>query len=299
MSQPTDLESMAQQLGAHDDYRVIRRYARPAQYAPLPEDHSTLRTGIYLDTETTGFDEDTCKIIELAMVKFRFNSAGELFDMPADYDEFNDPGVAIPEEIVTLTGITDDMVKGKKIVQQEVSDFLQGVALIVAHNAAFDRRFVEAHLQGFEDLAWGCSASQVPWREAGFESRKLEYLAYRQGFFYGGHRAINDCLAGLHALAQPLPDLDGTGFSHLVSNARAKENRIYASGSPFETKDKLRARGYRWNPGDNGKPKAWYIDVSAEATKEEMTWLRDEVFGRPIDLPLTPISPFNRFSSRI
>lgn len=299
MTDDVKLQAYADALQEHPDFRVVRRYQRPAHYDVPAADDSTIHTGIYLDTETTGFDEDTCKIIELAMVRFRFTSDGRLFDMPADYDEFNDPGAPIPPEIVTLTGITDDMVKGQKLDQKQIDAFLEGVALVVAHNAAFDRRFVEAHLSGFESLAWGCSASQVPWREAGFESAKLEYLAYRQGFFYGGHRAINDCLAGLHVLAQPLPELGGTGFARLVQNARAKEVRIYATGSPFETKDILRQRGYRWNTGDNGKPKAWYIDVAQDATDAEMAWLRDNVFHRDVNLPTTPITPFNRFSSRI
>lgn len=299
MTNDAQLESYADKLDQHPDYRVVRRYERPTHYARPAAEDTTIRTGIYLDTETTGFDEDTCKIIELAMVKFRFSSDGRLFDMPADFDEFNDPGGPIPDEIVTLTGITDDMVKGQRIDQDQVNAFLEGTALIIAHNAAFDRRFCEAHLHGFDKFAWGCSANQVPWREAGFESRKLEYLAYRQGFFYTGHRAITDCLAGLHALAQPLPEIGGTGFSHLVDKARAKQVRIYAKGSPFETKDMLRARGYRWNPGDNGKPKAWYIDIDEADSNAEFDWLSDEVYHRRVDLPTTPITPFNRFSNRI
>jgi DNA polymerase-3 subunit epsilon len=299
MKDDATLEKYAEALDEHPDFRVVRRYRRPEQYDVPGADDSTIHTGIYLDTETTGFDEDTCKIIELAMVRFRFTSDGRLFDMPAEYDEFNDPGAPIPPEIVTLTGITDDMVRGRRLDQAEIDAFLDGVALVVAHNASFDRRFVEAHLAGFDTLAWGCSASQVPWREAGFESAKLEYLAYRQGFFYSGHRAINDCLAGLHVLAQPLPGTGGTGFAQLVRNARGKDVRIYATGSPFETKDILRQRGYRWNTGENGRPKAWYIDLPEADMEAELAWLRDNVFHRSVTLPTQSITPFNRFSSRI
>lgn len=303
MSEPTTddatLAQSAERLGAHPDFRVIRRYAKPERYGDVPEDDSTLRTGIYLDTETTGFDEDTCKIIELAMVKFRFTTGGQLIDFVDEYDEFNDPGAPIPDDIVALTGITDDMVRGAALKQNEIDAFLDGVALVIAHNAAFDRRFCEAHLSGFDKLAWGCSARQVPWREAGFESGKLEYVAYRQGFFYDGHRAITDCLAGLHVLAQPLPEVGRTGFAHLVDNARGKEQRIYAERSPFETKDALRLRGYRWNNGDNGRPKAWYIDVADADVDSELDWLRENIFKRDVSLPMTAITPFNRFSSRI
>ncbi|MEO1576444.1 MAG: 3'-5' exonuclease [Pseudomonadota bacterium] len=293
------LTACAERLDEHPDFRVIRRYQRPDAYGAPPEDDSTVRTGVYLDTETTGFDEDTCKIIELAMIKFRFTTTGELIDFVDEYDEFNDPGEPIPEDIVALTGITDDMVRGQALVQSDIDAFLDGVAIVIAHNAGFDRRFVEAHLTGFESLAWACSAQQVPWREAGFESRKLEYVAYRQGFFYDGHRAINDCLAGVHMLAQPLPEVGRTGFAHLLRNARGKEQRIYAERSPFETKDALRLRGYRWNNGDNGRPKSWYIDVADADVDAELAWLHENIFKRPVDLPMTPINPFNRFSTRI
>lgn len=294
-----DLEAAAQALDASADYRVVRRYVRQSQYASPASDDTTIRTGIYLDTETTGFDADSCKIIELAMIKFEFSSDGRIYRLMEEFDQFNDPGGPIPPEIVALTGITDDMVKGQRIDADEVAAFIAGTAIVVAHNAAFDRAFVEGHLSGFDALPWGCSASQVEWREAGFESRKLEYLAYRQGFFYEGHRAISDCLAGVHLLAQPLPGTNGNAFARLLANARATSVRIYAAGSPFETKDILRQRGYRWNPGDNGHPKAWYIDIDADQQDAEQAWLQDNVFRRQVQLPIQKITPFNRFSPRI
>lgn len=294
-----DLEAAAALLRASPDWRVVRRYERPERYAAPASDDTTIRTGIYLDTETTGFDADTCKIIELAMVRFEFASDGRIFRLLDDYDEFNDPGEPIPPEIVRLTGITDEMVAGQRIDPRAVATFIADASLIVAHNAAFDRRFVEAHLDGFDAAPWACSARQVDWTGAGFESRKLEYLAYRQGFFFDGHRAINDCLAGIHLLAQPLPGAEWPAFAQLLQTAREVSARIYATGSPFETKDVLRQRGYRWNPGDNGKPKAWYIDVDEGAKDAELDWLSDHVFGRRVRLPVHRITPFNRFSERI
>ena len=85
----SDLEKLAQRLDSDPDYRVIRRYQRVERYTDYPGDDTTIRTGIYLDTETTGFDEDTCKIIELAMLRFEFASDGRIFGLTAEYDEFN------------------------------------------------------------------------------------------------------------------------------------------------------------------------------------------------------------------
>ncbi len=49
------------------------------------------------------------------------------------------PGIPIPEYITKLTGISDDIVRGQKIEEDAVAHYLQGVDLIIAHNAQFDR----------------------------------------------------------------------------------------------------------------------------------------------------------------
>lgn len=293
------LETMAQTLGSHDDFRVIRRYQRPAYYSQRPADTTDIKTGIYLDVETTGFDAQSDHIIELAMVKFAFSSDGTLYDLGEEYDELNDPGVPIPEEITQITGIDDDMVKGKVIKPGEVHAFLQDAAIIVAHNASFDRKFVEANFEGFAEKAWACSVTQVDWRAAGFESAKLEYLAYRQGFFYDGHRASIDCLAGIQILSYLLEPELRPAFAQLLEQARKKSYRLWAVNSPFESKDLLKARGYRWNAGNDGRPKAWYKDCDEEQIESEQGYLAEKVYGNAKQLPVEAITPFNRFSARI
>jgi hypothetical protein len=52
------------------------------------------------------------------------------------------------------------------------------VALIIAHNAAFDRGFVESRFSFFQEKAWACSLAQIPWKNEGFSNSSLEFLAY-------------------------------------------------------------------------------------------------------------------------
>ncbi|NNF17060.1 MAG: 3'-5' exonuclease [Gammaproteobacteria bacterium] len=293
------LDAYAQKLSQHADYRVVRRYRKPELYSAPPEDRSKVKTGIYLDVETTGLDYQSDHIIELAMVKFEFSSDGQLYRLGPEFDELNDPGVPIPPEITRITGITDEMVAGKVIEPGRVYEFIDEAAIIIAHNAGFDRKFVEASYAGFADKAWACSARQVPWREAGFESAKLEYLAYRQGFFYDGHRAANDCLAGIHVLSVTLESLEKTAFAELLERARAKDYRLWATNSPFESKDLLKARGYRWNNGDDGRPKSWFKDIPGDELDDERAFLADKVYGEARTLPMEPVNAFNRFSARI
>lgn len=109
----------------------------------MPDDLAGARQGVFLDVETTGLDPDRHKIIELALIHFAFNDAGEILGALAPFAAFNDPGEPIPANITRLTGIDDAMVKGRVIDLEAVDDYLDGVELIIAHNAAFDRLFAE------------------------------------------------------------------------------------------------------------------------------------------------------------
>jgi hypothetical protein len=90
---------------------------------------------------------------------------------------------------------------------------------------------------------------EIPWAEEGCTSAKLEYLAWRQGFFFDGHRALTDCLAGLHLLSMALPVSGEPTLKVLLDRARQREYRIWAEGSPFDAKEILKARGYHWSAG--------------------------------------------------
>jgi len=74
-----------------------------------------------------------------------------------------------------------------------LDDFLEDITLVVAHNAKFDRMFMEKRFPIFETLPWACSFAQVDWPGEGVGSAKLEYIAYQYGLFYGAHRADVDC----------------------------------------------------------------------------------------------------------
>lgn len=96
---------------------------------------------VCLDTETTGLDPDS-EIIEIGMVKV---IDGQIAD---HYSQLIRPHAAIPETIVQLTGIDDDMVQDQphwEDIEQTVLNFL-GDYTLVAHNVSFDRGMLEHHL---------------------------------------------------------------------------------------------------------------------------------------------------------
>ena len=303
MSRQERPETIAAELEAHPDYRVLRRLdaARnvPALAGP------TVRRAVVVDTETTGTDPAVDKVIELAVVVFEYcHATGTVGRVLGSYDGLEDPGLPIPPSSTAIHGITDAMVAGKKIDDAAVAQLLDGVGIVIAHNAGFDRKFLEPRLPVFASLPWGCSWREIPWSEAGIESSKLEYLAYRSGFFYEGHRAEIDCLALLEVLRRPFvrvsqpPDASAepTALKLLLDSARAPSFRLWAVGSPFESKDALRKRGYWWDAAK----RCWYCELGARKELDaELAWLREAVFaGKSMTLDLDEFDAKSRYSTR-
>jgi DNA polymerase-3 subunit epsilon len=288
-------EEMAKTLEATGDYRVLRRLSPRTS---LKADGPT-RLGLFVDVETTGLDPARDEIIELAMVPFTYSLSGEVLEVHQAFQSYREPSVPIAPEITALTGITDAMVEGASIDPDVVASFVAPAAVVVAHNAGFDRRFLERLSPVFTTKPWACSMSQVEWQVEGFEGTKLAYLVAHAGFFYDRHRAMNDCLAAIELLARPLPSGGATALGKLLDRARRPTYRIWAENSPFEFKDLLKARGYRWNPEGNAQPRAWYVDVAADLRDAEIIYLQREIYQNDVNLLVTRIDAHDRFSDRV
>jgi DNA polymerase-3 subunit epsilon len=52
-------------------------------------------------------------------------------------------------------------------------------------------------------------------------------------------------------------------------------------------KDHLKARGYRWSDGSDGRPKAWWIEVDETLYEDELRYLRTEIYRWDEAEPLT------------
>jgi len=192
------------------------------------------------------------------------------------YESFEDPGRPIPTQITEITGIDDSMVQGQRIDDAAVAALVQEADLVVAHNAGFDRPFVEARWPVLASKAWGCSFQGIDWKKEGSGSAKLEFLASERGWFYDAHRAQVDCHALLQVLASPLTG-GQTGLARLLAGAGQTRYKLRATGAPFESKDKLKARGYRWD----GEGRVWWCNLASDDLLDaECDWLRDEVYGR-------------------
>jgi DNA polymerase-3 subunit epsilon len=289
-------EEMAATLEASGDYKILRRLV-PRAHLHTPS--GLTRTALFVDVETTGLDAARHEIIELAMVPFTYEREGRICEVKEPFHALQQPSDPITPEITKITGITDEMVAGKVIDWDKVRAQVEAADLIIAHNASFDRQFLERACEAFQHKPWGCSNSQVDWAAEGFEGTRLGYLVASAGFFFEKHRALNDCHAAVELLAHVLPVSGLPAFQQLLERARKVSFRVFAAYAPFEFKDVLRERGYRWNADGQGPHRAWYIDVDEVQLKSEQQFLESEVYARGVDLPVLRIDAFNRFSARI
>jgi len=296
MTDPAELEEIAAILEESDDYKILRRLKPPASIKKVTDEES--RLGLFVDVETTGLDPEKDEIIELAMLPFRYSLEGTVIEVLEPFDHLREPSVPIPYAVTELTGITDGMVAGEQLDPDEITEFAAPADLVVAHNAAFDRRFLERFCPAFCAKPWACSMVDIDWAAEGFEGTKLTYLAADHGFFYDRHRAANDCLAAVELLSRKLPRSGLSGLASLLASARQITWRIWAANSPFECKDLLKARGYRWN-GEKGHPKAWYVDVPGDQKDAELEYLQREIYNRKVDLEITKIAAIDRYSERV
>ncbi len=290
---PEQLEAMARTLEASGKYKVLRKVPRFGSQ-PVPAG-TEMATGLMVDVETTGLRADSDVIIELAAVPFRYDrSDGRIYEVLEAFTAFNDPGRRIPREIVALTGITDDDVRGKRIDAGRVAELLEQVDLVVAHNAGFDRPFLERMFPGFAAKPWACTVSDINWSAEGIRGSKLEYLTLSFGYHYQAHRAEDDCMAALMLLAQKMPRSGLPALLGLLESCGRSTWRFQAVGAPFEAKDSLKGRGYRWNPA----ARFWWKDIADDYKEAEQDWLSAQVYkGGKVPEPKA-FSALERYSRR-
>ena len=101
-------------------------------------------TFIVLDLETTGASPiNGCAITEIGAIAVR---GGEVLE---EFSTFVNPQVALPDYIINLTGITDEMLTGAPMIDEVYPEFIEFIdrhkdVHLVAHNAPFDIGFLKA-----------------------------------------------------------------------------------------------------------------------------------------------------------
>lgn len=174
------------------------------QYKPSKlTDMFNLNNYVVLDVETTGLSPKTEKIIEISLAKV---SDGKLSDQ---FTSLVNPGKSLPPRIVSLTGLTDAMLKDAPsfpAIAESVQKFI-GKSIILAHNAVFDLGFLsEAFRQSGikSNFQYLDTIKIAKMAYPGFPDYKLETLISKLGLAEKqSHRAMDDvqCTLKLYQLA--------------------------------------------------------------------------------------------------
>jgi DNA polymerase-3 subunit epsilon len=241
MFEPSAIAKMVAAIEATGDFRVLRRLTLDDVAAPQAAGENT-SVGVVVDVETTGVEPEQHKIIELALRRFRFDAAGVIVKLDRSHAWLQDPGAPLDKEIAALTGLTDANLAGQAIDDAAATKLLNSAAVVIAHHAAFDRRFVERRLPEASGLAWACSCHEIDWQAAGFHGVGLGWLLAQAGYFFNGaHRAGADVDAVIALLRLELPT-GGTPLKELIATASTPGWSVRAAGAHFDVKDKLRSK---------------------------------------------------------
>ncbi|CDM65680.1 exonuclease, DNA polymerase III, epsilon subunit family [Pyrinomonas methylaliphatogenes] len=152
---------------------------------------------VVVDVETTGTRTPPCRIMEIGAYRIK---DGDIVD---EFHRLVNPEAPIPPFIAALTGITDALVARAPRFAEIVHDWLEfaGLSILVAHNAAFDLRFLNHEIErlfpGYrlanESL---CTIKLAKRLVPGLPSYRLRSLAeHFQISITNHHRATSDAYA--------------------------------------------------------------------------------------------------------
>jgi DNA polymerase-3 subunit epsilon len=293
VTDPHDLDALANMLEQSQRFRVLRRLP-DAPILQQPIAGEPVFRGVVIDTETTGVNPDTDEIIELAIVRFVYGGTSGRIIAPLDgFEGLQQPSRPLSKTVAKITGLSDDVLKGRRIDADAVTAQLADVNLCVAHHARFDRPILERAFPTLPIRPWSCSMAEIDWAAEGAAGRRLSDLLALHGLFNAGHRASADARALLHLLSLPLPATGELMLAALLAAARRASAIIIADGAPFDASQRLKARGYRWSPS---RPKAWWKEVAADELAAESVFLHAEVYTSGYSQPLAVlVSAAERF----
>lgn len=186
-------------------------------------------TLIVLDFETTGlYPDEGDRVIEIGGVLLRGNEITERFS------SLINPGSWISREIENITGITNAMLSEAPSAPEVMDKFVKFIDThpLVAHNASFDQKFLEAELWNFgkkRPLNFACTLQVAKRLYPDVINYKLETLVRYKGIPADNqfHRALADAELAAALWSKMVEDLKAQfGFEHVTFELMKKIGKM-------------------------------------------------------------------------
>lgn len=249
---------------------------------------------LILDCETTGLSYRNNEIIELAGVGVKAcKDTGRIYAVGSLFDYFNQPVEPISDKITEITGITAEDVAGQSLDLTAIANWISKTDVILAHNATFDRPFVDSLPLYWDELAkpWGCSCHDPSWPKYGFSKRKLEVLLEEAGYEYSAHRAIYDCLATAFILA-----LHPECMLEVLNKTLNETYKVTISKTPYGSNPLVQSKMYNYAGGSSWTK--YYTDVDQMIEERQgIVDLMKTTFGKTPNVAVNHMDPANRFAA--
>lgn len=171
---------------------------------------------VVIDFETTGISRNK-RAVEVAWYELNLNL--EIID---EQHSLINPMIPIPSEVVSIHGITDDMVKDSPTLDEFIVDinqntFANSSVCVVAHNLSFDLPLFEKYCQRVVEL---CTLKLARKLYPDLKNHKLSTISQEFGFIHNeAHRARSDALQVVHFLAL-VKEAHGLNISEMIDMTR-------------------------------------------------------------------------------
>lgn len=195
----------------------------------------SVQTLLIVDTETTGIDAQQDQLIEIGAVLFSVPHRSVMQQL-----SFLLPITSNAAE--HINGIAPDLTQMGQPSTPAMDLFLRMADYadaIVAHNAAFDRAWIESLLPA--SLPWICTCEGIRWPGLRLNPSLTDLALAYDVPVWASHRALTDCIYLAHVLQR-----DGNLKQHIAEGLEPR--RLVVAKVSYDDREQAKSAGFRWDP---------------------------------------------------